>query len=81
MCAECERKALLMEYFNCVSTEDYVTASFRSIEHKRSNRIVLHARHHKVHPTERKFGLVQKNIQRWFKNFADGDFEQISIAK
>ena len=29
----------------------------------------------------RKFGLAQKNIQLWLKNFSDNDFQQVSIAK
>ena len=41
--------------------------------------VVLHARHHRVLPAERKVG--KKNIQRWSKNFSDSEFEQVGIAK
>ena len=47
---------------------------------KQKQRIVLYARHHRVRPTEKKFGIPRKNIQQWLKSFCDSDFEQ-SIAK
>ena len=47
---------------------------------KQKERLVLYARHHGVRPTERKFGISRKNIQRWLKSFLDGEFQQ-GIAK
>ena len=70
-----------MEYFNCVSTEDYVTSSFTTMDIQQLKQHVLLARHHRLHPAERKFGIAQKNIQRWLKNFSENDFEQVSVNK
>ena len=42
---------------------------------KQKQHVVLYARHHGIRPTERKFGIPQKNIQRWLKSFCDSDFE------
>ena len=38
---------------------------------KQKQHVVLYARHHGVCPTERKFGIPQKNIQRWLKSLGD----------
>ena len=36
----------------------------------------LYARHHRVHPTKRNFGVPLKNVQRWLKRFCDNYYEQ-----
>ena len=55
----------LMEYFNCVSTEDYIATSDTTTDIQRlKQHVVLYATHHSVHPVERKFGIAQKNIQQ-----------------
>ena len=55
----------LRDYFNLVSIEDYIAASFRSMNVERSKQhVVLYARHHIVPPTETKLGIAQKNIEQ-----------------
>ena len=53
----------------------------RGIVERSKHHPVLYARHYIVLPAERKFGLAQKNIQWWLKNFSVSEFEQVSIAK
>ena len=49
---------------------------------KQKQRVVVYARHHGVRPTQTKFGVPRKNIQRWLKDFRDSDLPgQISVAK
>ena len=47
---------------------------------KQKQRVVLYARNHGVRPTEMKFSIPRKNIQRWLENFRDDGFKQ-SIVK
>ncbi len=43
---------------------------------KQKKRVVMWARHHRVRPTERKFSIPRKNIQRWLKASKDNDFDE-----
>ena len=36
---------------------------------KQKKHVVLYARHHGVCPTERKFNILRRNIQRWLNSF------------
>ena len=61
--------------------------SVKSIRHqyteKQKKRVVLYAiyRHHGVRPTERKFSIPRRNIQRWLNSFCDSDFEQSNTKR
>ena len=57
-----------------------LSSDSRNVE-RSEHRVVSYARHYGSLPAERNFGLAQKNIQQWLKNFSDSDFEQVSITK
>ena len=48
---------------------------------KQMENVVLYARHHGVRPTERKFGIPRRNIQRWLKNIAVQNTDQTLVTK
>ena len=60
--------------------EPSVKSIRRQYTEKQKKHVVLYTRHHGVRPTERKFSIPRRNIQRWLNSFCDSDFEQ-SITK
>ena len=50
----------------------------RQYTEKQKKRVVLYARHHGVRPSERKFSIPRRNIQRWLNSFCDSDFDRAS---
>ena len=48
----------------------------RQYSTKQKLHVVLWSRHHGVHPTDKKFSIPRKNIQRWLKESNDKDFDE-----